>query len=494
MAVLDLSPFNTILARLESVADRLEQGASLAPSGQSGGYAGTPASSTADCELALAFDKFREDRLPALENIAKDANNEDFTNATKYWADNLKLLRDLFAASGKCQKPKDEDWNSILKPWIDLEKAASRKLKTNELRKAMEAALPVIKLILFPPPQHVQNTLEEFDFHAIKVMQKKVEKETEWIKKLKELLKDLKEWCTENCKLGVTWKADGQAAKDFFEACPLGSDAPAPAAAAPGGGKAAGKGKKGPPMPKGGLHGPTEEDKRRRDGAQTGPPAPAKAGGMAAVFSAINEGGHALKKVTDADKTKNQKDRPVLQPKAKAQAPVATGGGHSRKGPRGEPKKVLEKDTNWELHNYDGATLVMDDVDMKQLVLILNCRNTTVTIKNKVKSVCIDSCDKVNVVVEDVLSAVELVNSDRCKLWTTGKVNSVSIDKCDGVNVFLSKESIEADIYASKSSEMNVTIPDPADPEETIELPIPEQFVTKVVGKSLKTEVSGIYS
>merc|ERR1712187_216528 len=121
---------------------------------------------------------------------------------------------------------------------------------------------------------------------------------------------------------------------------------------------------------------------------------------------------------------------------------------------------------------------------------------TTVQIGGKVKSISIDGCAKTNVIFSDVVSVVELVNCERCQVQTTGKVNSFAIDKCNGVNLYLSKESMAAEIVTSKSSEMNVTIPDTeGDENDTIELPIPEQFVTKVVGpKKLKTEVSSLYS
>jgi len=94
-----------------------------------------------------------------------------------------------------------------------------------------------------------------------------------------------------------------------------------------------------------------------------------------------------------------------------------------------------------------------------------------------------------------VVSSIEAVNSDRLQLQTLGKVHSFAVDKCDGVNIWLSKESLGADITTSKSSEMNVTIPDPdGEDGDIIEQPIPEQFVTKLVGKKLKTTVSDLYS
>merc|ERR1719330_1675856 len=158
----------------------------------------------------------------------------------------------------------------------------------------------------------------------------------------------------------------------------------------------------------------------------------------------------------------------------------------------------LQKETNWMIENQEGATgLVLDEgATMKHNVVVINCKNCTVQVKPKVKSICIDGCEKVNVICGDVLSVVELVNSDRCKVQTIGTINSVAIDKCNGVNVFLSKTSLGAEIVSSKSSEMNVTIPDPdGDEADTIEMPIPEQFVTKIVGpKKLSTEVSSLYS
>jgi hypothetical protein len=59
------------------------------------------------------------------------------------------------------------------------------------------------------------------DFHAIKVMQKKIPPETAWINALKELIKGMKPWCTENIKMGLSWKVGGQDAKPFFESSPL---------------------------------------------------------------------------------------------------------------------------------------------------------------------------------------------------------------------------------------------------------------------------------
>eukprot|EP00913_Durusdinium_trenchii_P004697 g4362.t1 len=58
-------------------------------------------------------------------------------------------------------------------------------------KKASAESLNVIMLVTSPsPPSHVQSVLETFDFHANKVLGKKVEKETAWVRAFKESLKD----------------------------------------------------------------------------------------------------------------------------------------------------------------------------------------------------------------------------------------------------------------------------------------------------------------
>jgi adenylyl cyclase-associated protein len=65
-------------------------------------------------------------------------------------------------------------------------------------------------------------------------------------------------------------------------------------------------------------------------------------------------------------------------------------------------------------------------------------------------------------------------------------VPSIAIDKTSGCQLYLSNNALQAEITTSKSSEMNVLIPDGGD---MVEMPIPEQYKTKVVNKKLVTEI-----
>jgi len=493
MAVLDLSPFNTILQRLEGVADRLELASGgSAPARPAAAGAPAAAAAAADNKITTSFDVFIKEKVGPLEAIAKDSGFPDLIEGTADFLDMLKKLRDVFAATDKCAAPGDADWAKVLGPIVEVSnKAAKACDNRSDFFSNRKAIAEAMQLMMLPtqklPAPHVKNTLEAMDFHANKVLMKKDPPQTAWIKALKQVFNDLSEWCKEEITTGLTWKVGGTPAVEYFAANPLGS-----------GGGAAPKGKgKGPAMPKGGAAAPPPDllaDKKA--------PAAGGGGGMSDIFAQLQGVGsleRGLKKVTDDMKAKNRdpNDRPAVV-KAK-EAPVAkapAGGGRNVKGPRGPPIIELQRGTNWMIENQEGGTHILEEgVDQTHLVVIINCRNITVKLPKKVKNICIDGCFKIALIASDVVSSIEAVNSERLQLQTLGKVNSFAIDKCDGVNIWLSKESLAADITSSKSSEMNVTIPDPnGEDGDIIEQPIPEQFVTKLVGTKLQTTVSDLYS
>ena len=91
-------------------------------------------------------------------------------------------------------------------------------------QKAVAESLNIVMIMAMPsPPDHVQGVVEAVDFHAMKVMQKKNEKETAWIKALKAALIELKAWCVSEIKMGPTWNASGQEAQEYIQAFPIGS-------------------------------------------------------------------------------------------------------------------------------------------------------------------------------------------------------------------------------------------------------------------------------
>lgn len=55
----------------------------------------------------------------------------------------------------------------------------------------------------------------------------------------------------------------------------------------------------------------------------------------------------------------------------------------------------------------------------------------------------VDNCKKVGLVVDTVVSTVDVVNCKSCQLQITGKAPTTVIDKTDGMQLYLSRETLD---------------------------------------------------
>ncbi|KAJ3223586.1 F-actin-capping protein subunit alpha [Clydaea vesicula] len=151
----------------------------------------------------------------------------------------------------------------------------------------------------------------------------------------------------------------------------------------------------------------------------------------------------------------------------------------------------LRKVDKSEMENHNNnPSVIVDKTEIRHVVYIYNCQNSTVQITGKVNAVTLDNCKKVGLVLENVVSTVDVVNCKSCKVQITGKAPTANIDKTDGLQLFLSREGLDVEIFTAKSSELNVVFEDPKvapGSADYIEKPLSEQFKTKIVDGSLVT-------
>lgn len=93
---------------------------------------------------------------------------------------------------------------------------------------------------------------------------------------------------------------------------------------------------------------------------------------------------------------------------------------------------------------------------MKEVVYIFGCVGGTIDIKGKCKSITVDGCKKTKVYFDATMASCEIVNCQRVEIHCRQKCPAVAIDKTDGIVVYLPPTSLDSEILASKSSEMNV--------------------------------------
>jgi adenylyl cyclase-associated protein len=159
---------------------------------------------------------------------------------------------------------------------------------------------------------------------------------------------------------------------------------------------------------------------------------------------------------------------------------------------RGHKWVIENQTTESAKKESENGIITVDVSDPKQQVYMYNCTGVTVKVNGeKFKSLILDKCEKCNVVFKSVISSTEVVNCKRLQFQTDGVCPVFTIDKTVGCLVWLSQESAAISSFVtSMSSEVNVSFPDGEDMKE---LPIPEQFVHKLLNGAVASDVSDLY-
>uniref|UniRef100_A0AAR2M320 C-CAP/cofactor C-like domain-containing protein n=1 Tax=Pygocentrus nattereri TaxID=42514 RepID=A0AAR2M320_PYGNA len=287
----------------------------------------------------------------------------------------------------------------------------------------------------------------------------------EWVRSYLSIWTELQAYIKQHHTTGLVWSKTGPIApSSLFMAAPAGPCPPPPP----------------PPLPVF-----TDES----------PKSDTTAAQRSALFAQLNQGEaitKGLKHVSDEQKTHKN---PVLRSQggehqtspSKGRAPCS-----STPTPAKKHSPVLELEgKKWRVE-YQEQThgLVIEETELRQVVYVFSCNNSTLHIKGKVNSIIVDNCKKLGLVFDNVVGILEVINSKDIQLQVLGKVPTISINKTEGCHVYLSKEALNCEIISAKSSEMNILVPQEDD--DYREFPVPEQFKTVWHGSKLVTEPTEI--
>jgi len=205
-----------------------------------------------------------------------------------------------------------------------------------------------------------------------------------------------------------------------------------------------------------------------------------------------------LKHVPEDSKSKNRTDKTSVVPGGlKKQVSRPLSDDHGRKGaPKGKPSFQLQSDRDWVVENYEGATepITITDAKIRHNLCVRDCDGITVQVKGKINNASIDRCNNTHIVLQDMISTIELIHCEKTEVQILGKAPSFAIDNSNGVTLFLSREGKDCKITTARSGEINVSFPSDADADDWLERPIPEQFVSVIESDVIKTTVSDLYN
>ncbi|AAS53432.2 AFR061Wp [Eremothecium gossypii ATCC 10895] len=211
--------------------------------------------------------------------------------------------------------------------------------------------------------------------------------------------------------------------------------------------------------------------------------APADGGsqGINAVFAELNQGENITRSLRKVDRSQQTHKNPELR--AASSVPSSAG---SRTPPpkprkpttlktRKPPRKELVG-SKWFVENYDGeADPIIIETNKDESVFIGRCNNIFIQLKGKVNAVTISESQHCNLLLDSSISGVDVIKSERFAIQVAQQIPQITIDKSDTGVIYLSKDSLQTELFTSSSTSINVNIPT-GDDGDFEEHPIPEQL------------------
>lgn len=472
------------------------KGVSNAPTPPAAVAAATAPAGAADEPLPESIEDFDAFLKTSVEKYAKLSQQlggliaEQAAKVVQGFAEERKFL----LISSKAKKPNlsasddMEAYQALLKPIneslmavVEIKEANRGSAVSNQLSAVADGIMMLAWVTdEAKPHKHVENTLGSAQYYGNRVIKDNKDKDqtqVDWIQSFLAIFKDLTEYIKQHFASGIKWNFNGKPVQDVVKAF----SAPPAAAAGP---------PPPPPPPAGGLPPPPPPP--------PGPPpvlqinseekaaAPATAaGGFGAVFSELNQGEAVTKGLRKVDKSQMTHKNPALR----ASSTVPDGGASTRgkspaplRKPKPEsmrvkkpPVKVLEGN-KWTIEHYEKEPEpITIEAQLSHSILISKCNGSTIIIKGKANAVTIENTNRLNLIVDTLVSSVDVVKSQNFALQVMGTVPSVLMDSIDGAQVYFSKESTATRIIHSKSAGINLNVISGPD-DDYIEVPLPGQI------------------
>ncbi|KAL5594177.1 hypothetical protein BROUX41_001222 [Berkeleyomyces rouxiae] len=321
------------------------------------------------------------------------------------------------------------------------------------------------------PWKHVEESLGPSQFFGNRVLKEFREKDpqqVEWVNSFYQVFRDLIEYTKEHFPHGIMWNPKGKPAAEVAAELATQSAPAVPAAPAPPAGGAPPPPPPGPP-PVLNINAEAPADQ-------------SSGGGFGAVFSELNRGEDVTKGLKKVEKSQMTHKNPALR----TSSVVSEGSSRGKspapgKKPKPEsmrmkkpPRKELEGN-KWTIENFEKEQQpITIETTISQSILISKCNHTTIIVKGKGNTITVESTNRLSLVVDDLISTVDVVKSGNFALQVMGTVPTVLLDQVDGSEIYFSKESSDTRVFTSKSVGVGINVI--GDDDEYKELPLPAQI------------------
>ncbi|EDN02907.1 conserved hypothetical protein [Histoplasma mississippiense (nom. inval.)] len=312
-----------------------------------------------------------------------------------------------------------------------------------------------------------------------------------------QIFKSLVTYIKEHYPNGLTWNnRDGvdvtEALKQVQSGSPTGSTLPPPPPP--------------PPPPTAGAGGPPPPPPPPAGGAA--PPKAVSTGDMSSVFEQLNKGSAITSGLRKVDKSEMTHKNPSLRagslvpdrsdsrtgvtsPTARGKSPVPSKKPKPESMRSKKPSRKQLDGNKWYIEHYDSITDIIEvPAQLSHSILISHCNKVIVKINGKANAISIDNCTGLSVIVDSLVSSVDVIKSPTFALQIDGVVPTILLDQVDGASLYLSQASLNTEIFSSKCSNLNIVVPPKeGTDDDSKELPIPEQIRTVVRNGAAISEI-----
>lgn len=232
---------------------------------------------------------------------------------------------------------------------------------------------------------------------------------------------------------------------------------------------------------------------------------------MSAVFDQLNQGSAVTVGLRKVDKSEMTHKNPSLRVNSTVPERSNSQTSASSSNSRGKPpmpskrpkpesmraKKPPRKDLDgnkWIVENYDnpGSDVVEIPAQLSQSILISRCSKCIIKVTGKANAISIDNCSQLSIVVESLVSSLDVIKSPKFQVQIDGVVPTVLLDQVDGAIVYLGRRSLETEVLTSQCTGVNVVIPPREGGEgDDRECALPEQIRSVVRNGAVVSEVVG---
>ncbi|KAK8188016.1 adenylate cyclase associated N terminal-domain-containing protein [Phyllosticta capitalensis] len=535
MAQNNMHNLTTLIKRLEAATSRLEDIASStfektgvpnATAGVATTAAAPPSAPGAPAPAAPA-----KEELPAMIEAFDaliDTDLKDFMDRSKQFggtiAEQSQALAEAFAAqrqyllvSTKAKKP-DMTSTAFLELLKDLQGAIEKvdQIKLSSREPEIKNHLTMVAdgvgvlgwvTMDIKPGDTAAELFGGAQMYGNKILKEYKEKygrdrsQVEWVQSFYKLFKSLIAYIKEHHARGVNFNPTGiDAAEALRQIKSDGTNGVPPPPPAPG-------------AAAGGVPPPPPPPLPNFDNVPPPPPPPPSGGtpgnragvaDMGAVFDQLNKGEaitSSLRKVDDSMKThKNPSLRASTMVPERSDSLSARSKSPAPPGKKPKPdafrakkpeKKVLDGN-KWIIENYENPPAPIEiEATIVQSILISRCKNTTIRIIGKANAISIDNSVRASIILDSLVSAVDVIKCPNFALQVLGTLPTIMLDQVDGAAVYLSRESLNTEVFTSKCTSVNVNLP-PREGDEDgdyAEMPIPEQVRSFVRNGKLVSEI-----